>query len=270
MQKQILGYKSFTRGRILHLKESQDEKEFQMEELRATLEKDSTFLSCKMEDAVWYDKDNCIDFEGDVSFKKGKFKGESIEDEINFKFGNIYGDFSCAGSDNLKTLKGGPKGAYDFDASDCSLESLEGSPEYAHNFNVSHNHIKTLHGCPKYIFGDFNLADSLVRSLDFGPLLVTGTITLYNSSSFIKKEINGKSIIRLFLDMHRFLTMEYMSVGRSYQVETIKKIEADIASGAYVTRIIVENPDYQIFLGNFKDQLGDKGHVRSLKDLGIF
>ena len=61
-----------------------------------------------------------------------------------------------------------------------------------------------------------------------------------------------------------------MSVGGSYEVETVKKIEADIANGSYVTRILVENPDYEVFLSNFKDKLVDHDHLRPLKDVGLF
>jgi hypothetical protein len=269
MQKQILGYKLFTEGMEQNPQWNEDEKEFQMGQLKEELERDFTYLNCKMEDAVWNKQSNSIDFEGNVSLRKGRYKGEDLTDLI-FKLGHIYGDFDCSGSDNLKSLKGGPKGTYDFDAEDCALESLEGSPEWVRNFNVRENLIRGLKGCPKYVFGDFNLADNLIRSLDFGPLLITGTVTIQNGGHNLRFEKNGKSIIRLFSEMHRFLTKEYMAVGGSYEVETAKKIEADIANGDYAFKLLVENPDYEIFLSNFKDQIKHNNYLRPLKDIGIF
>jgi hypothetical protein len=193
-----------------------------------------------------------------------------MANEFTFKMGNIYGDFDCSGSDNLKNLIGGPKSCYDFNAEDCSLETLEGSPEVTHNFNVSNNLIRGLNGCTKYVFGDFNLTNNLIRSLDFGPLLITGTVTIQNGGHNLRLQKNGKSLIRLFSEMHRFLTREYMSVGGSYKVKTTEKIEADIASGDYAYKLIVENPDYEVFLGDFTKDLKDSDHLRPLKDVGLF
>jgi len=270
MQKAILGYNSFLKNKIAHLKENEGEKEFQMSELEALVNSELSYMPLKMAEAAWNERSNWIDFEGNVSFLSGRFKSESMANEFTFKMGNIYGDFDCSGSDNLKNLIGGPKSCYDFNAQDCSLETLEGSPERTHNFNVSDNLLRDFKGCPKYVFGDFNLANNLIRSLDFGPLLITGTVTIQNGGRNLRLEKNGKSLIRLFCEMHGFLTKEYMTVGGSYEIKTARKVEADIENGDYVTRILVENPDYEIFLSNFKDKLKGNDHLKPLKDVGLF
>jgi hypothetical protein len=274
MQKSILGYNSFTQSRISRLNENDEEKNAEMEELRILLVKNPQYFSpkMKMEDAVWNDKDKAIDFEGDVSLLPGRYKEDSLS-YIPFKFGHVYGDFSCSGSDNLKNLISGPKSCYDFDAQDCSLESLEGAPEMTHNFDVRDNLIVRLNGGPKYVFGDFNLSGNLIRSIDNGPLLITGTITFMDCARYLtnpEKGRGGKSLIRLFSEMHQHLTREYMSVGQSYEIKTKEKIEADIASGDYAYKLLVQNPDYEVLLGNFMKNIKDADHLRPLKDLGIF
>jgi hypothetical protein len=274
MQKSILGYNSFIRNKTVHLKENNEEMKSEMDELRILLVENPEYFNgrMKMEDAVWNDSLKAIDFKSDVSLLPGKYKEDSLS-YIPFKFGNVYGNFNCSGSDNLKNLIGSPKYCHDFDAQDCSLESLEGAPEITHNFDVRDNLIVRLDGGPKYVFGDFNLSGNLIRSIDRGPLLITGAITFMDCARYLvnaEKGRGGKSLVRLFTEMHQHLTREYMSVGQSYETKTVEKIEADLASGDYAYKLLVQNPDYEVLLGNFTKDIKDAGHLKPLRDVGLF
>jgi hypothetical protein len=85
-----------------------------------------------------------------------------------------------------------------------------------------------------------------------------------------EKGRGGKSLVRLFSEMHQHLTREYMSVGQSYEVKTMEKIKADVESGDYAYKLLVQNPDYEVLLGNFAKDIKDADHLKPLKDVGLF
>ena len=76
-----------------------------------------------------------------------------------FSWGEIGGEFSCCNCENLKSLKGAPKGVDgDFSCYNCkNLKSLEGAPERVKGwFGCSRcERLKSLEGAPETVVGDF-------------------------------------------------------------------------------------------------------------------
>jgi hypothetical protein len=204
---------------------------------------------------TWDDENLCINFDSEVEIKYD-FSGESFLD-LPFKFGWCESDFTATGLDNLKSLKGSPKSAGDFDVSYCSIKSLEGSPEYVMNFNASHNLIKSLAGSPRYVFGDFKMSQNMLRSLDFGPYLISGSIT-----SDIKAD---ESI--LFKKMHNDIKDQYLYVN-DYK-KSIESIEKAIEEKKYVSYIIGMNAKSSRFLGLFPTERDELDFMGNAQDYGI-
>jgi hypothetical protein len=204
---------------------------------------------------IWDDENLCINFDSEVEVKYD-FSGESFLD-LPFKFGWCEGDFTATGLDNLKSLKGSPISANDFNVSYCSIRSLEGSPKSVMNFNASHNLIKSLNGSPKYVFGDFKIDSNMLKSLDFGPYVISGSIT----SGFK----NEDSI--LFKQMHNSIKDQYLYVNNSEK--TIDDIEKAVGEKTYVPFLVGTNPMYSKFLGSFPEERDELDFMKTAQNYGL-
>lgn len=203
----------------------------------------------------WDDENLCINFDSDVEVGYD-FSGESFLD-LPFKFGWCEGSFTATGLDNLKSLKGSPKSADDFDVSYCGIKSLEGSPEWVSNFNASHNLIKSLAGSPRYVFGDFKINQNMLRSLDLGPYIITGSI-----STDIKPD---ESI--LFKKMHKDIKEQYLYVNNSEK--TMEGIQKAIQEKKYVSYIIGMDAKSSKFLGLFPEERDELDFMVNAQNYGI-
>jgi len=225
-------------------------------------------------EANWNEKTQSIDFQGNLKVTH-RFTGKSLL-ELPFSIGEVHGNFVCFGVDSLESLEGSPTFCHDFDASRCNLRSLNGSPEFCSNFHASENLLRDIKGCPKYIFGDFNLSDNMIRSLNFGPLLVTGSCRFLGNAKITKYEAEGESEsdAKKFSKMHREITYENLTIpgipSKKGFEATIENIKKSIADGSYILNRVMENPEYKKFLGNFQDEIDSLNYVKKAKDTGLF
>lgn len=222
--------------------------------------------------ADWNEKTQSIDFHGNLKVTH-RFTGKSLL-ELPFSIGVVKGNFSCFGVDSIESLEGAPSFCEDFDASRCSLKSLKGSPEICSNFHAYENLLRDIKGCPKYIFGDFNLSDNMIRSLDFGPLLVTGSCKFVgNAVITTTHEGQNETDAKRFSKMHREIAYENLIISADQKEgfeKTIKQIEKSTADGSYVLNRTMEDPENKKFLGNFQKQADSFNYVKKARDLGLF
>lgn len=246
-------YKSYINSNHSILLENEQEKTSQI----LGLEKMIADGIVKASTWSWNERENHIDFDGDLIIKYD-FTGSSISD-LPFRIGWVEGDFIARGIESLRDIKGSPKSSYDFNISYGHLTSLEGSPQTVNNFSMDYNLIKTLTGCPKYVFGDFFIGANPIKSLDFGPYLITGTITT-------GKSINKDDSI-LFKEMHKDIRNKYLNIAG--ENKTIMAIEEDIKNEKYVPFLIGTNPKYSKFLGSFSEERDELDFMKTAQDFGI-
>lgn len=244
-------YKSYISTKSFRLLENEQEKTSQILGLERMIAEGIV----KASTWSWNEEENHIDFDNDLLITHD-FQGENFL-SLPFKIGDIEGDFVAEGIDSLKNLEGSPRSAYGFEVSYCSLRSLEGSPQNVNNFIASHNLLRSIAGSPRYVFGDFNVSDNMLRSLDFGPYIITGSIT-----SGVKKEASI-----LFKGMHKDIMNKYLSVGS--EDKTINQIEKAIHDKTYVPYIIGTNPKYSEFLGSFPTERDELGFMSTAQDYGL-
>jgi len=244
-------YKSYIKRNLSFLLENEQEKTSQILGLESMISdgivKSSTW--------TWNEKENWIDFDSDLTITH-KFNGENFL-SLPFKIGWVEGDFTAKGIDSLKNLIGSPQSTYGFDVSYCSLKSLEGSPQSVYNFIASHNLIRSLSESPRYVLGDFNMEENMLKSLDSGPYIITGTIT----TGFKKEE----SV--LFKEMHKDIRNQYLNVVN--WDKTINSIEKAIYDKTYVPYIIGTNAKYSKFLGSFPGERDELDFMGNAQDYGL-
>jgi hypothetical protein len=244
-------YKSYIRRNSAFLLENEQKKTSQILGLESMIADDIV----KSSTWTWNEKENWIDFDSDLTITH-KFNGENFL-SLPFKIGWVEGDFVAKGVDTLKNLIGSPKSTYGFDVSYCSLKSLEGSPQSVYNFIASHNLIRSLSESPRYVLGDFNTEENMLKSLDSGPYIITGTIT----TGFKKEE----SV--LFKEMHKDIRNQYLNVV-SWD-KTINSIEKAIYDKTYVPYVIGTNPKYSKFMGSFPGERDELGFMGNAQDYGL-
>ena len=248
---QMHTYKSYINAKPASLLENEQEKVSQI----LGLEKMIAGGIVKASTWTWNEKENNIDFDNDLVITHD-FEGENFL-SLPFKIGDVEGDFIANGIDTLKNLEGSPKSAYGFEVSYCSLRSLEGSPHNVNNFIAHHNLLRSISGSPRYVFGDFNVSDNMLRSLDFGPYIITGTVT-----TGIKKETSIS-----FKEMHKDIMNEYLSVGS--EDKTINQIEKAIYDKTYVPYVIGMSAKYSQFLGSFPSERDELDFMGTAQDHGL-
>ena len=260
MKNQLISYKLFSENKPSFLIENNQEMELeknsQMSGLSECIEDGRIYVDTHK--YYWDEIRRSIYFQTNVRIGMN-FLGKSLE-ELPFKIGKVVGNFS-SWAPTIESLKGGPITVKDFDFSNTSLSSLEGSPiEVIGSFNVSGNVLRSLKGCPKFIFGPhFNFGHNLLKNLDHGPLFIRDSIT-GNGNPMIMKEISK------FFKMHEFIRNKYKS---NNLLEIMRRINNDILDGSYATDILISDPYYSEFLGDFPDQIKEFAYLRDLKDSGI-
>lgn len=257
-------YKSFIASRLFeNLEESQ---------IKGLIECEDAKIVVREGGANWNESTQSIDFNGNLKVTN-KFTGKSLL-ELPFSIGVVKGNFSCFGVDSMESLEGAPSFCEDFDASRCSLKSLKGSPEICSNFHAYENLLRDIKGCPKYIFGDFNMSDNMIKSLDFGPLLVTGSCKFVGNAVITKThEGQSETDAKKFSKMHREIAYENLIISANQKEgfeNTIKQIEKSIEDGSYVLNRTMEDTEYQKFLGNLQKQVDSFKYVKKAKNLGLF
>jgi hypothetical protein len=225
---------------------------------------------------IWNPEKNRIDFNSNLRITP-RFAGTSFL-ELPFRIGSVSGDFVCSRIDSLRSLEGGPiyvEG--DFDASLCDLRSLEGSPEFCTNFNASQNLLRSIKGSPKIVMGDFDLSNNMINNLDFGPLMITGSCKLLGNAKVTKKEGDSDSDAKKFSNMHRKITYDNLVIdGKNYGGEipagfakSMEKIDNSIKDKTFFMNLIMEDPEYSKFLGNFKEEIDKLNYIKKAKVIGI-
>ncbi len=257
-------YKSFISSHLFeNLEESQ---------IKGLTECEDAKIVVREGGANWNEITQSIDFNGNLKVTN-KFTGKSLL-ELPFSIGVVKGNFTCFGVDSLESLEGSPSFCEDFDASRCSLKSLNGSPEICSNFHAYENLLRNIKGCPKYIFGDFNLSDNMIKSLDFGPLLITGSCKFIgNAVITTTPEGQSENDAKKFSKMHREIAYENLIISADQKEgfkNTIKQIEKSIADRSYVLNRTMEDPENKKFLGNFQEQADSFNYVKKAKDVGLF
>ena len=97
----------------------------------------------------------------------------------------------------------------------------------------------------------------MLKSLDFGPYIITGTIT----TGFKKEE----SV--LFKEMHKDIRNQYLNVVN--WDKTINSIEKAIYDKTYVPYIIGTNAKYSKFLGSFPEERNELSFMGNAQDYGL-
>jgi len=268
-------YKSFIGSKLFENLENQQISAFKKAIEDGIILTDDVSAKSLDDHISWDSVNQSIDFDGNIQISY-KFNGNSLED-LPFSFGKILGNFICRGVDSLKSLKGSPRFCYDFDASECSLRSLEGSPEACQNFSVNKNILRSIKGAPEYVFGDFDATNNLLKDLNFGPLIISGSCKLLGNAVLTKENIPiyliiGDTDAKKFGKMHREITYEYLisssDLEKTY-IKTQEAIDKAILDQSYVTNLITKNPDFSIFLGRFKKDLEELSFIKGIKDFGI-
>lgn len=252
MENRLFSYKSF-------LVENLQDKSLQIEKLESYIESGIVKYSGKY---VWNQQINGLDFDEDLTITQ-KFKEKSLM-SLPFKIGDISGNFDCSGSDNLQDLTGSPKSCFNFDASYCSLDSLFGAPEIVDDFNVESNLLKNIKFAPKYIFGKFDIGDNMISSLNFGPYLVQELRVLGN------RRVISENLGKLYCDMHEEIKRIYIQEGYLIEDKIVNEIERDILKKDFPFNILIKNPEYAKFLGEFKKDFEEwKDILPVFKDFGF-
>ena len=95
-----------------------------------------------------------------------------------FEWGIVKGVFDCLECENLKSLKGAPKEAWEFNCACChSLKSLEGGPKEVGGggFYCDECNLESLEGAPEKVKGDFYCKDCPnLKTLEGSPEEVGG------------------------------------------------------------------------------------------------
>ena len=98
-----------------------------------------------------------------------------------FKWGEVKGSFTCAGSSKLKSLEGAPEYVgRNFNCGFCAnLKSLEGAPkEVKGNFSCGYcSNLTTLKGAPSKVGGVFDCHACSITSLEGAPKRVDGNFS---------------------------------------------------------------------------------------------
>jgi len=244
-------YKSYIKRNSAFLLENEQKKTSQI----LGLEKMIADGIVKSSTWTWNEKENWIDFDSDLTITHN-FNGENFL-SLPFKIGWVEGDFTAKGIDSLKNLMGSPQSTFGFNVSYCSLKSFEGSPQSVYNFIASHNLIRSLSESPRYVLGDFNVEENMLKSLDSGPYIITGTIT----TGFKKEE----SV--LFKEMHKDIRNQYLNIVN--WDKTINSIEKAIYDKTYVPYIIGTNAKYSKFLGSFPEERNELSFMGNAQDYGL-
>lgn len=246
-------YKSYINSKQSLINENKQDKVSQI----LGLEKMIADGSIRTSTWTWNERENHIDFDSDLIIDYD-FAGPSLLD-LPFKIGWVEGDFIARGVDALRDIKGAPKSSYGFNISYGHLTSLDGAPQTVNDFNMDYNMIRSLSGCPKYVFGDFHVEANPLKSLNFGPYLITGTI-------FTPKSIKKEDSV-LFKQMHNDIKNHYLNV--SSEDKTISSIESDIHNKKYVPYLIGTNPLYSKFLGSFPEERDELDFMKTAQNYGL-
>lgn len=211
----------------------------------------------------WNPEINGLDFDQDLTITQ-KFKEKYLRN-LPFKIGDIGGSFDCSGSDNLRDLTGSPRSCFDFDASYCSLGSLYGAPEVVNNFNVESNLLTNIKFAPKYIFGKFDLRDNMLSGLNFGPYLVQGEIMLLGN-----RRVMTENLGKLYGSMHKEIRSIYIKDGYLIEDKIVNEIERDILKKDFPFNVLIKDPEYAKFLGEFKKDIEEwEDIIKRGKDFGL-
>ena len=253
MENRLFSYKSF-------LVENSQDKSSQMEEFERCIELGIVKYRGKYD---WNPAINGLDFDQDLTITQ-KFKGKSLL-SLPFKIGDIGGNFDCSGSDNLQDLTGSPRSCFDFDASYCSLGSLYGAPEVVNTFNVESNLLANIKFAPKYIFGKFDLRDNMISGLNFGPYLVQGEIMLLGN-----RRVMTENLGKLYGAMHKEIRSIYIKDGYLIEDKVVNEIERDILKKDFPFNVLIKDPEYAKFLGEFKKDIEEwEDIIKRGKDFGL-
>lgn len=121
-------------------------------------------------------EDGSIDVDGNVIIRHANLK------RIPFKFGRIYGDFTCSGLE-LMTLKGSPSyvsGSFVCKAN--NLTSLKHGPKYVGiNYDCSVNKLQTLDGCATEVGRDLLCNNNCLINLEGSPEVIQGYFNCKNN-----------------------------------------------------------------------------------------
>lgn len=273
MKNWIPGYKKFINNKVKLLKEneqisinSSSEKEKQIKAFEQC-EKDGIVkfiptitgrIGTPNREFFWSEKDHGIIFEGDL-FITYKFEGKSLS-ELPFKMVIVSGEFDCSGI-YIEDLIGCPQNVTLINASHCTLKTLKGSPEMVGDFNVEGNLLTRISEGPDYVFGNFIVRENMLKSLDNGPLLIDGEIGLMGNP-----KINKEGLGILYDKMHKDIRNNYGNGSWRSLQNDVKK---DIEEKNYIHQILVKNPDYEKFLGRFKEEIGEWQFLKNTKQFGL-
>jgi len=264
-------YKSFVSSKLFENSEES--------QIKGLIECEDAKIVVREGGANWNESAQSIDFNGDLKITH-RFTGSSLKD-LPFSIGEVLGDFNCSGIDSLKSLEGSPVFCVDFDASRCDLRSLKGSPQLCVNFSAKENLLRGIEGSPEYIFGDFDLSDNMIKSLNFGPLIVTGSCRFLGNPTLTRQDSQSEeSDAKKFSKMHRTISYEYMIISGNNNVwkinvrqnskKTRENIQNAIEDKSYFLDLIIEDPAYSKFLGKFQDEIDSLKYVKKAKDTGLF
>ncbi len=250
MENRLFSYKSF-------LAENSNDMSSQMEGFEMSRRSLMVQYAGKYD---WNPEINGLDFDSELLITQ-KFKGKSLS-ELPFKIGDVGGIFDCSGLDNLQNLIGSPRSCFDFCASYCALTSLAGAPEIVNTFNVENNLLTSLKFGPKYVFGNFDIRDNMLSDLDFGPRLILGEVKMLGN----RKKLGGVE----YSAMHKEIQKIYVKDGHIIEDEIAKQIEDDIAKKNYPFNVLIKNPAYSKFLGEFKKDIEEWDDILTKgKDFGL-
>jgi hypothetical protein len=109
----------------------------------------------------------------------------------------------------------------------------------------------------------------MISSLNFGPYLVHGEIMLLGN-----RKVMSEKLGKLYGDMHREIRSIYNKVGykEGYLImeKVINEIERDILKKDFPFNVLIKNPEYAKFLGEFKKDIEEwEDILKRGKDFGL-
>lgn len=98
---------------------------------------------------------------------------------------HVEDNFSCSSNQNMTSLEGGPKSAWEINCDDCKLETLEGCPQNVNVINCSNNiSLKSFKGAPESIEGSFVAMEVGVENFEYLPKSIGGEAVIDSTNLY--------------------------------------------------------------------------------------
>lgn len=264
MKLSIFSYKSFVNDKSSFLLEKKQEQIFGLEDCI------SKGIIKERGGYDWSEETQSIDFNGQLEVTD-LFKGNSLN-ELPFKIGSCRGFTNY--SENIKNLRGAPSSVLgNFYISNGSLISFEGCPETVINFKADYNLVRSLKGCPKFVNGGFNISNNLLTDLNYGPYIILGKPEVSGNSNLWNKKVDGMLLATLFNKMHEDINRIYTRDDNGFPINSTKiiyeRVKNSIEDKTYVLNLLLENPDYSIFLKEFSEEVKKLDYLFKVKNIGL-